>query len=248
MANYWKIVNRVIYNADVLLLLLDSRMVNETRNPEIEEKIKKAGKTVIYVITKCDLVDKKFVEKYKRILRPSVFVSAKDHLGTSILREKMIIEGKRSVPDKKKITVGVLGYPNVGKSSLINALKGRRAASTSILSGHTRGVQKIKADNRIILLDTPGVIPNRENDANKHAFIGTIDYTKAKNPDLNVIELMVHFPGKIESFYGVEESEDKEETLEKIAIKKKVLKKGNNPDIENMSRRILRDWQKGTIK
>lgn len=247
MKNFWSIVNQVIDDSDVLLLLLDARLVNETRNEEVERKVKRQGKPLIYVITKCDLADREATEKYKKELYPSVFVSAKEHLGTTMLRDMILMEAKRAKLDKRQIKVGVLGYPNVGKSSLINAMKGRKAASTSVLSGHTKHIQKIRADNRIMLIDTPGVIPYKEKDTLKHAFIGTIDFSKAKEPDITVMELMLKFPGRIETFYGVEIKEDKEETLIEISKKKNMLKKGGMPDLDRTARMILKDWQKGEI-
>lgn len=246
MANYWYVVKEVIKDADILLLVLDARLINETRNYEIEEKVRLNDKPIIYVISKCDLVDKTFLEKKKKELSPCVFISAREHQGTAILRERILIEARKAYPDKNMVTVGVLGYPNVGKSSLINAMKGKKAARTSILSGYTKGVQKIRS-SRITFLDTPGVIPYMEKDYLKHAFIGTIDFTKAKEPDLIAMELMLAFPGQIEAFYGVEVKEDKEETLEEIAMDKKVLKKGGIADIDRASRMILKDWQKGII-
>ena len=239
-------VNKVIIQADILLMTLDARLVDETRNQEIEDKVKYLNKPLIYVITKCDLADKAEVEKHKKELGLAVFVSAKEHHGIKMLREKILIEAKRI--GKKEVRVGVLGYPNVGKSSLINAMKGRKAASTSSLSGHTRGLQNVKADNRIMLIDTPGVIPYQEKDFMKHAFIGTIDFVKTEEPDLVVMGLMERFPGKIESFYGVKEKEDKEETIEVIALKSNTLKKGGIPDTMRMAKTILKDWQKGAIK
>ncbi len=246
MPNFWRMVNKVIIQADILLMTLDARLVDETRNQEIEDKVKYLNKPLIYVITKCDLADKAEVEKHKKELGLAVFVSAKEHHGIKMLREKILIEAKRI--GKKEVRVGVLGYPNVGKSSLINAMKGRKAASTSSLSGHTRGLQNVKADNRIMLIDTPGVIPYQEKDFMKHAFIGTIDFVKTKEPDLVVMGLMERFPGKIESFYGVKEKEDKEETIEEIALKSNTLKKGGIPDTMRMAKTILKDWQKGAIK
>ncbi|MBI5881377.1 GTPase, partial [archaeon] len=62
MANYWKLVNDVIREADILLEILDGRSIDETRNIEIEDKVKKSGKVLIYVINKCDLVDKDKME------------------------------------------------------------------------------------------------------------------------------------------------------------------------------------------
>lgn len=248
MKNFWDIVNKVIQKADVLLLLLDARLVEETRNKEIEDKVKALKKPLIYVITKCDLVDKNTLLKFKKELIPCVFVSAKEFLGTTMLRERIMIEAKRAYKDKNVFTVGVLGYPNVGKSSLINAIKGRHSAPTSSMSGFTKGVHMIKADNKLFFLDTPGVIPYKEKDTVKHALIGTIDYNKSKEPDLAAMQLMEKYPGKIESFFGIEVLEDKEEELEAIAKKRNMLKKGGVPDIMRVAQLILREWQKGAIK
>lgn len=248
MPDFWKVVNQVINDADILLLILDARLIPETRNIEIEHKVKRLNKPLIYVITKCDLVkDKKTLEQSKKTLDPSVFVSAKEHLGTSLLREKIFIEAKKAKLHSHNIHVGVLGYPNVGKSSLINALKGKRSAKTSILSGYTKGLQKLRA-GKIILLDTPGVIPYHEKDFLKHASIGTMDFTQVKEPDIVVMHLMERFPGKIEKHYQVKILEDKEETIENIARKQNIMKKGGQPDLMRMATEILKDWQKGAIK
>lgn len=247
MGNYWQVVNKVIDKADILLLILDSRFIDQTRNEEIEQKIKSLGKKLIYVMTKCDLVDKDYIEKIKNKLKPSVFVSSKEFFGTTILKEKILIEASRQ-GITERVKVGVLGYPNVGKSSLINAIKGRKAASTSITSGQTRGVQNINSGSRIVFLDTPGVIPYNEKDKNKHALTGTVDFAKTKEPDLAVMSIMEHYPGKIEKHYGVEISQDKEQTLEQIALKKKVILKAGEPDIRTMATVILKNWQTGKIK
>ena len=238
-------VNNVISDSDVLLMVLDSRMAQETRNFEIEKKVSSFGKPLIYVLNKCDLVDKHVVEEYKRKIPNSVFVSAKKHLGTSKLREKILITASR-LNLTAKVRVGVLGYPNVGKSSIINALKGRGSAKTSSISGFTKHIQKIRT-SKIILLDTPGVIPYKEHDLLKHNIIGTIDHNKEKNPDIIAVSLMETFPGVIEKFYGVKISLDKEVTLEDIAIKRNFVKKGSKPDFLRASKMILNDWQTGKI-
>lgn len=247
MVNFWKVVNKVINDSDVVLLLLDSRAVKETKNKEIEDKVKKAGKPLIYVFTKCDLIDQKESERLKQRLRGSVFVSATKHYGTTMLREKILIEAQRAGIDKQIVKVGVLGYPNVGKSSLINAMKGRKAAKASSQSGLTRGVQKIRADTRIIMLDTPGVIPYMEKDTPKHGSIGAIDANRVRDPDLIVLRLLETNPGKFEKHYGVDRSDDLEEVIAAIAFKLNMLKKGGKADIERASRYILRDWQKGVV-
>jgi len=232
----------------MLLLLLDSRLVEETRNREIEDKVRESGKVLIYVITKCDLVPKEEAEKWKKKLSPCVFMSAKERHGTRKLRERILIEAGKAKLRWKVLRVGVLGYPNVGKSSLINAMKGKKAAPTSPMSGYTKGVRNVRTDTRIMLMDTPGVIPYREDDPHKHLLTGTRDFRKIRDPDLAAIELMKRFPGKIESFYGVTEKKDREETIEDIARKRNLLVKGGRPDTKRACLMILRNWQEGRIK
>lgn len=243
--SFWQMVNKVIRESDVLLLVLDSRLAINTRNMEIEDKVQRTGKPLIYVLNKCDLVDMNLMKQLKKTIPGSVFISATKHLGMTKLREKVMI--KASQLKKTRVTVGVLGYPNVGKSSIINALKGRAAAKTSSISGFTKHVQKIKTSS-MVLLDTPGVIPYKERNVVKHNLIGTIDYSKEKDPDVIVMMFMNAFPGLIEKHYGVPILEDKEEALESIALKRNAIAKGNKADTLKMSRIILHDWQKGAIK
>jgi ribosome biogenesis GTPase A len=245
MRTFWNMVNDVISDADILLLVLDSRMAIGTRNLEIENKVASSGKPLIFVLNKCDLVDKHVVEQYKRTIPNSVFISARFHLGTTKLREKILMTAAR-LKLHSKVRVGVLGYPNVGKSSLINALKGKGAAKTSSISGYTKHIQKVRT-SKIILLDTPGVIPYKERNDFKHNIIGTIDHSKEKDPDVVAVNLMYTFPGLIEKHYDVEVIKDKEETLVNIAKKRNMVRKGSKPDIIRASKMILKDWQTGDI-
>jgi len=243
MPAYWKIVNNVIKEADILLEIIDARLINESRNKEIEDKVKRAGKVLIYVLNKCDLVEKSELEKAKRKLRPCVFVSAKKYLGTGLLREEIL---KRAPKDKFK--VGVLGYPNTGKSSIINALRGRGAAPTSPISGFTRGIQLIKISKRMYLIDTPGVFPYKEKDEVKHALFAARTFADLKDPEGAAMEIIERFPRHVEKYYKVKHSDDPEETLEQVALKLKKLRKGGLPDTNAAARIILRDWQEGKIR
>lgn len=240
--NYWKIVNSVIDKSDILLLVLDARMPSLTRNEEIEHKVKLKGKKLIYVLNKCDLMPKKWLQEQKKLFRPAVFVSSTQHLGTTILRNKII-----ELTKKDHITIGVLGYPNTGKSSVINALRGKSSAKASSVSGYTRGVQKIRIDARMMILDTPGVIPYGEKDENKHVLIGTANPSELDDPELCAMELIDNFQETIKKYYKVE-GEDSEEILENIAKIKKKLAKGGVLDTLTTAKIVIKDWQQGKIK
>jgi ribosome biogenesis GTPase A len=242
MTQFWKIVNEVIKESDIILEVLDARFPEESRNKEIEEKIRREEKKILYVINKCDLVSKKTMEMWKKKLKPSIFVSSKKMLGTTMLRHKII-----EIVKKEKITVGIVGYPNTGKSSIINALKGKRSAPVSSVSGHTKGLQKIKIDNRIKIIDTPGVISFREEDDVKHALIGTKNFSRIKDPELVAMRIIELKKDLIEVFYNLPLSEDIENALEEIALKLNLLKKGNVPDTKRAAERIIKDWQTGKI-
>lgn len=245
MVQFWKHVNPVLQQADLILEVLDARFIEESRNPEIEAKIRQQGKQIIYVINKCDLVN---VEKLKEMigmkqhLQPSTFISSTDKLGTTILKKK-ILELSRG----KSVTVAVVGYPNVGKSSVINALAGRKAARTSPQSGFTHGVQRIRVGPKIVLLDTPGVFPWKEKDDWKHAVMGAVDYAKVKDPEAIVLKLIGHYQLAITGFYGVAGS-GPEEILENVARRRQRLRTGGVPDTEAAARIILKEWQRGKIK
>lgn len=241
--NFWKVVDEVIMESDIILEIVDARAVEKTRNPEIEEKIRRKGKILIYVINKCDLANGDDFDRLKKTLIPSVFISCKNHRGMASLNERIIIEAKRLGLEKPR--VGVLGYPNLGKSSVINALSGTGKAQTSSNAGFTRGKKYVSAQ-KFWLIDTPGVIPYGENDTVKNAMFGI--KTKSKDPENDLLLIMQEHPGIIESHYNLPVEEDKEETLGKIAIKLNCLKKGNLPDTARASEMILRMLREGKIK
>jgi small GTP-binding protein len=242
MPSFWRHVNTVIQKSELIIEVLDSRNVEDSRNLEIEAKVNNAGKKLLFVINKCDLVNVTELEKYKKKLNPIVFISSKDKLGTTILKKK-ILEISRG----KEIIVGVLGYPNVGKSSLINALSGRGAARTSSRSGYTRGLQKVKVDNKIMVLDTPGVLPYREKDETKHAKMSAIDYSQVKDPEYVALNFIEENKDLVKNHYKLKKTEN-DELLEELAFRLGRLVKGGKPDLESTSRALLKDWQKGKIK
>ncbi|MFH1977893.1 MAG: GTPase [Candidatus Aenigmatarchaeota archaeon] len=242
--NFWKIVDKVINSADVILEIVDASHPDETRNKEIEEKVKKRDKILITVVNKIDLTKK---AKFKGLIRP-ILISTKSHIGIGRLRSKIMAEAARA--GVKSPLVGVVGYPNVGKSSVINSLKGRRSARTSSSSGFTKGLQNIRGGANLMLIDSPGVIPYGEHDDIKHIKAQIKNPESIKDPIGVVLQIIKENPGKLQKHYGVSNSraEDKEEIIERIAQKKHILKKGGVPDTDRMALFILKDVYKGKIK
>ncbi len=247
---YWKVVNRVIREADILIEVLDARFPELSRNREIEEKAESRRKMLILALNKCDLIKQNGQEsKPDGGQFASVYVSAKERLSIGRLRRRVMGCAKRLIKrtNKERVVVGVLGYPNTGKSSVINALAGKHKAGTSSTSGFTKGVQLVKLSNKIYLLDTPGVFPFGEKDEVKRAIIGAKDYSKVKDAEGIVLILIGRLPGKIEGFYGLDVCDDAYSALEAIAYKKNLIKKGGLPDLDRAARMILRHWQEGRM-
>jgi ribosome biogenesis GTPase A len=242
-----QIVREVINKSDIVLEVLDSRFPEETRNLEIEKMIRVAGKKIVYVFNKSDLTDRK-----KPKLFPYVFVSCRLRTGIKELRNRITIEAKKLKQDR--VSVGVIGYPNTGKSSLINTLTGRSSAKTAAEAGFTKGIQKIRLKEGLILLDTPGLISESENstidmkDLVKHSKIGVRTFDKVKDPEFVVFELMKQYPGVFDKFFEIDSNNDIEILLEKLGRKMNCLKKGNQIDKDRVSRQILKLWQEGTIR
>jgi ribosome biogenesis GTPase A len=153
-----------------------------------------------------------------------------------------------------EVHVGVIGYPNVGKSSLINMLTGKGSARTSPKAGFTRGIQKVKLARGIMLLDTPGVMSDEDAAASqmahlkKHAMIGVRTYDSTKNPEFVVAEIMADNPGLFEAHYNIEANGDSEVLLEELGKKRHLLIKGGNIDMDRTARLVLKDWQAGKIR
>ncbi len=254
-AKFSEMSEEIIRISDIVLEVLDARFIKETRNHESEKLIEKYGKKLIFVINKSDLAD---IEKLKKELpedmRPYVLVSCIRKRGVQKLRDKIKMEVKR-IGDEKypKKHVGIIGYPNTGKSSLINMLIGKSSVGTSSEAGFTKGVQKIRLAENILLIDTPGVIPQKEYvherimETGKHSIIGARTNSQIKDPESEIYSIMNKYPGVIEKFYGFENL-GFEVFIEQLGRKRNFIKKGNLVDEERTLRSILKDWQEGKIR
>lgn len=213
-------------------------------------------KTLIYVMNKSDLVDVSQLEDEieGKKLFPYVIVSCKQRNGTKRLRDHIkVIARKMNIRDRD-VTVGVVGYPNTGKSSLINVLIGKSSARTGKEAGFTKGLQKIRLSAGIMVYDTPGVVPiwedstKRRSALAKHAKISVRTWDKLKDPEFVVHALMQEYPGLFEKFYNIDAKGNAEVLLDILGKQRKMLVKGGEVNMDKTSRIIIKDWQEAKIR
>ncbi len=240
-------VGRIIRQSDIVIEVVDARFPEETRNRALESKVVDSGKKLIIAINKADLVSKERAKRAKRgISKPAVcvFLSAKDRKGVKRLMREIGIAGKG------KSVVGVIGYPNTGKSSVINALKGRKVVRTSRKAGFTRGEQLVRLNQEVMLVDSPGVIPFNERDEFKLFLVGAKNVQDLGDRELAALKLIEFVQknnsGELKKKYGILGKGEK--VLEEIAVKRKKLLKGGVPDTNAAAGIVLEDWARGRLK
>jgi hypothetical protein len=301
---YPDVMRDVVRISDIVLEVLDARYIEETRNLEVEADVIRQGKKLVYVLNKVDLVDRGKVKLPKdmrpfvfvsategrgvRDLKGKIKIEAKRILAkrkkepqiyTDLHRFGKKGKGKnegvvKDVRGMKRVHVGVIGYPNAGKSSVINMITKRGVAKTAKQAGFTKGMQKIRMSEGILILDTPGVIPESEYSTEAGSFakdvkVGARTYSDVKNPE-DVVFYLMSAPepkdadnvtkaerGKIDeaesnakainAFYGFS-GLGVEELIDELGKKKGYLGKGGIVDVDRTARLVLRDWQLGEIK
>ncbi len=255
---YPTIASKIVADSDIILQILDSRFPEETRNPELEEEITKKGKKIIYVFNKSDLIDKRQLKKFSN-LKPSISISCTKYQNIKDLRDLIKrIAKKIEKPVNRdklgKVAVGVIGYPNTGKSSLINILIGRSSAGVGSDAGFTKNIQKLKLSEEINLLDSPGVIPKKEyssSDSEKiatHTKLGGRSYSQVKEAEMVVANLMRDYSTQIEKFYNIDAKGDSEILIEELCKQKGFFKSKGLINEDKAARVVLKDWQQGKIK
>ena len=183
---YSKVYKTVLQNSDIILYILDARDPNGTRSREIEREISSAddgSKRVILVLNKIDLVPPPVLKGWLSHLRrsfptlplrassPAPNAKIFDHKSLTVKgTSETLLRALKSYAQLKQLkrstTVGILGYPNVGKSSVINALTSRLGSTKSSSSacpvgaeaGVTTSLREVKVDGKLKLLDSPGIV------------------------------------------------------------------------------------------
>ena len=252
---FWPVVLNVLRNSDVVLLLVDARMPELTRNSEIIRKVESMkNKRLIVVFNKSDLVGRKEVEKLEREYPLAFFVSATKRTG---VRDLMgTLENMAENWNRPSLRVGLVGYPNIGKSTLINLLVPGARAKVSSVAGTTKKTQWVRTGN-LRIMDSPGVIPFGDGKI-QMGMSSSKDPHKMRSPEKVALFLLGERGNRqqvignrkrveaIKKFYGVG-GESAEELFEAIGRKRGFLVKGGEVDENRTAVRIVDDWQRGRI-
>lgn len=244
----WNEVAATIKQSDIVIEVIDARCPNETRSEKLEALVKKLEKDLIIVVSKADLVPKSFMGRVKRAMSkiaPTVFIDSPRKRGTNYIRQNIM----RFAGDRKHVKVSVVGYPNTGKSSMINAVKGRKSASTAPVPGHTKGMQWIRVSPKVLMLDTPGVIPARDD---MNVAKGFAKPEKLKDPVGAAISLLEKIyeadNGNLRTLYRIAIRAQPEEYLEALAVNRKAYRRHGLPDTERVAKQIIQDWNSGKLR
>jgi len=151
------------------------------------------------------------------------------------------------------LIVGIIGYPDVGKSSIINYLTGRRKVKVEFTPGSTKGEQFIRLSNEILLIDTPGIYRSRESQKSL-ALKFALSADMLKDPIPVAIEIIEHYIKTRDDsflfFYKLSPrmlEKDPIEIMESIGRKRGFLKRGGEVNLTEVAKLIIRDYQKGNI-
>lgn len=250
----WNELYKVVDSSDVILQILDARDPMGTRSAYIEKYLKteKPHKHLIFILNKVDLVPTWVTQRWVAILSseyPTVaFHASITHpFGKGSLINLLRQFAKLHI-DKKQISVGFIGYPNVGKSSIINTLRSKKVCKVAPIAGETKVWQYITLMRRIYLIDCPGVVyPSAETDSEK-VLKGVVRVELVNSPEDYIPAVLERVrPEYIKKTYRIDEWSSPTDFLEKLAVRSgKLLKKGE-PDIRIVARIVLNDWQRGKL-
>jgi nuclear GTP-binding protein len=196
-------IKKVFSSCQIILFLLDIRNPLGTWPPFLYQKNKYKSKKILLILNKCDLVPFWVLEKWLKILSQNFlvfgfFCKKNNQNGKrkiiAILRKMK----KKFFPHKNKVFIGIVGYPNVGKSSFINTLMGKKCSDVSPIPGQTKIWQFIKLTKNIFLIDSPGIILGEDLSKKFNILKGATKIDRIMNLDPKIIDSLFRLVGKIE--------------------------------------------------
>ena len=254
---------------DIVIELVDARIPISSRNPDIDSLA--AGKSRVIILNKADMADDRETENWVQHFTDEGMIAVKlnSRSGNGMKQVKDAIAKAAEAKMARDRARGILnrpvraivgGIPNVGKSTFINSFAGRAVTKTGNKPGVTKGKQWIRLNKQVELLDTPGILWPKFEDrktAEHLAFIGSIKDEVIEKMELvlNLItELEENYSGLVASYYGFDNCEKTEnkidfavKTLEAVAEKRALLKKGGETDTDKASKLILDDFKNGRL-
>lgn len=244
---------------DVVIEVRDARLPLSSSYTNIEKLL--GEKPRLLLLNKADLADKRYLKNWAEYLNKTtgckvILTEAKGSkdLASVIKSAVELSEPKIQALMAKGLLrraarAMVVGMPNVGKSSVINKLTKSSKTKIGAKAGVTRQQQWVRINPKLDLLDTPGIIPTRQDDqlqAVKLAFVSSVS-ENAYSPEpvaSALLELLSEgeYKNQVCEYYKVEEL-----SLENIAISRNWLRKGNDPDYERTAIYVLKDFRDGRL-
>ncbi len=245
---------QVIDSSDVVVEVLDARDPLGTRAPHAEAFIRKEAshKHLIFLLNKCDLVPTRVTAAWLKYLSKEAPTLAFHASITNPFGKGSFINLLRQFAklhaDKKQISVGFIGYPNVGKSSVINTLKKKKVCKVAPIPGETKVWQYITLMKSIYLVDCPGTVQPSGNSEEDAVLKGVVRIEQLRQAE-DYIEPLLQRVRKeyITRTYGIGEWEDAIDFLEQYARKIGKLLKGCEPDTNAAAKLVLHDFQRGRL-
>jgi len=246
-------------DVDVVIEVVDARLPEASCNPLVEELRKFRAKPCLKILNKVDLADPeataawvKYFEQDKDVTAYAMTTKKQSDVA-KVLDKARALAPHRGVPTKP-LRLMIMGIPNVGKSTLMNALLKRRVAKVGDEPAVTKTQQKIYLDRDTALIDTPGMLWPKiamPSDglalAASHA-IGANALIEEEVAEWLAEELLKHYPALLKARYGLKVEElDGIGVIEGIAAKRGYRIRGGDFDFEKASHMLLQDYRSGTL-